>query len=596
MSKMLPPFPSPDVKSRAEIRVFELLRDDPDTENWIVLHSLALSRHVRNRYGEIDFVVLAPDWGIFCLEVKGGRLSSRDGLWNYTNRDGETTTNLKSPFLQARDGMFSLQEIVRERCEDGDRLAGLVYGYGVMFPDIEWDHADPEHESWQIYDRSFRAPVSGFIKGLARRSPDAAQGRRRPTASDIRMLKQALRPDFEYIVKPVQQITEAESALLVLTEDQYSVLDGLEGNARLVIEGGAGTGKTLLAIEAARRAASAGRKTLLLCFNRLLGRWIAENASKLPRADTIVAGNVHRIFETQFIARGSRAEEFEQRKADAMEQDDPERNRFFREDFSLYAFDAVTEGAVEPFDVLIIDEGQDLIRSEYLDVFDALLRGGLAGGRWIMFADFARQAIYADTTADEMRDELNRRGHFASYALRHNCRNTRPIALETALLSGFEAPPFLPSNVEGKSVDYQFWTSDLKQRKAIANIITRLLDDGLRPQEITILSPVRRENSCLKEPLSELPVGIVDLMEEMVTEPPSNAVLFATLHSYKGLENRAIIIIDIEHLSDEYNRQLLYVGMSRPRARLFMVISQKARVEYDAIVRKGLESSLGASR
>lgn len=594
MAKMLPPYLLPDVTSRAEQRVFELLRNDPDTVHWVVLHSLGLSKHVRNRYGEIDFVVLVPNGGIFCLEIKGGRLAATDGMWSYTNRYGETTTNHKSPFAQARDGMFSLQDIVRERLSDGDRLSRQVYGYGVLFPDIEWNHADPEHESWQVCDRSCCASISAFIKDLARNSPDAVQGRPRPTASDIRLLKQGLRPDFECIINPAHQIAEIESALLVLTEDQYAVLDGLERNDRLVIEGEAGTGKTLLAIEAARRAATAGRRTLLLCFNRLLGRWIAQSISNHPQTNQIVAGNAHRIFETHCIARGSRAGEFVQHKTEALERNESDRARFFREDFSLYAVDAIGEGVVEPFDDLIIDEGQDLIRSEYLDVFDMLLRGGLSAGRWVMFADFARQAIFADTTELKMRAELNVRGSFASFVLKHNCRNTRSIALQTALLYGFEEPPFLPSNVEGKRVDYKFWTSEVKERKAIMNVLNQLLSDGLKPSEITILSPVRRENSCLKEPISDLAVDIVDLTEDMMLSPPSNAVSFATLHSYKGLENQAIVVIGIKNLRDEHNRQLLYVGMSRARALLFMVISQEARAEYDKIVRTGLATGLDA--
>ncbi len=585
MAKMLPSYLPPDVRSSAERRIFEKFEADPDTESWVVLHSLGLSKHTRSRYGEIDFVVLAPNLGIFCLEVKGGRISCSDGQWHYTNRGNITMSSQKSPFVQARDGMFSLQEILRGKFGDHHSLLNLLYGYGVMFPDIEWQHTDPEHEPWQVFDRAYRDPISKFIKDLARFSPDLSRGRQRPTSQDIKALQQALRPDFDYIIKPSQRMSEAESELQALTEEQYTILDALGTNPRIIIEGGAGTGKTLLAIEAARRAAMAGKSTLLLCFNRLLGFWIEDQVAKFPNADAVTAGNAHRIFETQFIARGNRVEEFEMLKNEAMKSKD-EQARFFREDFPLYAFDAVTEGFIEPFDVLIIDEGQDLIFTEYLDLFDALLKGGLAGGKWSFFADFARQAIYADMTAEEMRAALAARGTSATYSLKYNCRNTKPIGVDTALLSGFEEFPFLPSKVQGAKVEYRFWKNETKQREILSEIIQGLLNDGLRPNEITILSASRREKSSLREPLPNLEIEVVNLTEETLRNPPPNAVLFATVHAYKGLENRAIVIIDIKHLSDDKDRQILYVSMSRPLSRLFMLISQQAHAEHKEIVSK----------
>lgn len=161
--------------------------------------------------------------------------------------------------------------------------------------------------------------------------------------------------------------------------------------------------------------------------------------------------------------------------------------------------------------------------------------------------------------------------------------------MDTALLSGFESLPFLPSKVKGNVVEYRFWKNETKQREILIEIINSLLQDGLHPNEITILSVSRREKSCLREPLPNLAIEIIDLTEETLRNPPSNAVLFATVHAYKGLENRAIIIIDIKQLSDDKDRQILYVSMSRPLSRLFMLISQQAYNEYKALVDKRQE-------
>lgn len=295
MAHMIPPALSDEIKSAAERRIFDLLRGDPETKDWIVLHSLGLSRHETKRYGELDFVILVPEGAIVCLEIKGGRISCRDGIWETLNRYDKPIRLKESPFQQAQSGMFALRKIIEERAEDGKRLANLAFGYGVVLPDTDWNGGGTDHESWQIFDRSFVGPISLYIKGIVANNADVAARFARPTARDVAQLRQFLRPDFESKISPIGQVERAESEQLRLTEEQYQFLDALEGNDRLVVEGAAGTGKTLLALEAARRAAAQGKRVLLLCYNRLLGQWIAHSAASFPHAERITAGSFHYI-------------------------------------------------------------------------------------------------------------------------------------------------------------------------------------------------------------------------------------------------------------------------------------------------------------
>lgn len=77
MEIMIPSDISPDVRSNAERHVFSWFKEAPDTEDWIVLHSLGITNHNKLIYGEVDFFVLVPNWGIFALEVKGGRVQKK---------------------------------------------------------------------------------------------------------------------------------------------------------------------------------------------------------------------------------------------------------------------------------------------------------------------------------------------------------------------------------------------------------------------------------------------------------------------------------------------------------------------------------------
>ena len=114
MAEMVPAYVDPSTRSPGERVVFERLRDDPATAGWIVLHSLGLADHETQVEGEVDFVVIIPDEGVLCLEVKGGSAANirRDerGLWYYSaHSKGES----RGPFKQARDGMHSLRESLR---------------------------------------------------------------------------------------------------------------------------------------------------------------------------------------------------------------------------------------------------------------------------------------------------------------------------------------------------------------------------------------------------------------------------------------------------------------------------------------------------
>lgn len=581
MARMVPPHLSTDVKSSGERRIFSLFENDPDSRDWVVLHSLGLARHIKRQYGEIDFVVLAPGEGIFCLEVKSGRVGRRDGVWTFTNRFGVVDTRTVGPFMQAREGMFSLLEAVRSRFGFDHRLAHLVYRYGVMLPDIQFDDADPEHEPWEVYDfLDRRRPISAYVKRLSRMAHKQVRNTRwyvasesRPTRKDVEQLVAFLRGDFEGAVPSTAMINDAEHELLRLTEEQYHSLDAMEDNSRCLFDGGAGTGKTLIAVEQARRELARGKRVLLLCFNRLLGVRLAEELTACAGGGSLTVTSFHRYLR-RLIERCSCAEEFRARYK-------PDDNEFYRVDYPLYALAAIQEGGVEPFDALIIDEGQDLIRTEYLDVFDALLAGGLNGGRWAIFCDLRRQAIYADLTSEAMLALLDERvSRYARFRLTVNCRNTRPIGEETARLSGFDLPPFLPANVTGPPVDYSFYSDTESERARLRQVLDRLLGEGIRPGRITILAPVRRADSCLALPLEGLASRIEEVSETALPDSRDTAVRFATVQSFKGLENSVVILVDVKSLSTEQSQALLYVGMSRARHRLYVLLSEAARKDY----------------
>jgi len=582
---MIPARIEDDEASSGERRVFGLLaEDDPETKDWTVLHSLGLARRATGPYGEIDFVVIAPGKGIVCLEVKGGRLSCEAGVWRTTDRHGNEAKLRKSPFMQARESMFALRDaIIREFGKDAPESRCPI-GCAVVFPDVTCPPRTPETDRSDAIDLDdLRKPISESVLRIARdrlRGFQPRVGDPLPTASEAKAIKGFLRPDFDLIVAKGVSVGRSEERILRLTEEQYTRLDELEANPRCLFEGAAGTGKTLLALEFARRASRDGSKVALLCYNRLLGDWLKERA-----AETDVTADTWHEIVRGFIARSSVADEF-RKEEEVLDGDDADgKARFFAETYPLHGQIAFEELGPQ-FDVLVMDEAQDLLEPHKLGVLNRAVRGGLAEGRWAFFGDFARQALYGGE-ADPDAALSARGGHFARARLTLNCRNTRPIAEATARAAGFEEAPSRPGAETGLPVERLHWKTPADLAESLTGAVERLVKDGMPIEDVTVLSPRRMENSSLAgiERISRFPLA--DVSRGMDDAP--GALKFSTIHAFKGLESPAVIVIDVDEADSVWRRSLLYVAMSRARSLLILMIPEDARDWFDRRIGAGKE-------
>ena len=580
MAKMIPPIIGKDVESSAEKLVFDLIAKDPGTKDWVVVHSLGLAETVEGKYGEIDFVVLVPDHGIFCLEVKGGNVKRENGRWVFINRHGQRTVKDRSPFLQSRTGMFTLIQELERKYSSNHPVTRLLFRYGVLFPHIEFVDYGTECKSWEVYDRRNSVqPISEWIKRLGRNSHDAVRNTRwfrdnewKPTPAHVNEIANFLRGDFELIRPLVDSVNENETLLLKLTEEQYSTLDALEDNERCLFEGGAGTGKTVLAAEFARRESKKGSRVAFFTYNKFLAQYVA---AALNEVEGVTVVNLHKWMRDTIIKSHLKDEflELERNESSTV---------FYRDTYPLFASDAITGTfGFDQFDALIIDEAQDLLSKENLQVFDDLLRGGLNGGRWAIFGDFHRQAIYADIPRDIMLGYLRERAPFFTVCrLTKNCRNTKRIAEETASISGFDVLPFVPTSILGDPVDYLYYKDETEQAQKIEAKIKTLLSGGLKPKDITILSPKHLDRSCLSTLRSRGEISITNLSDGYFSKTETEHITFSTIQAFKGLENTAVILTDIDSLSQEDINSLFYIGMSRARTQLILVMPESLKTDY----------------
>lgn len=581
MARMIPPAVDDSTVSSAERRIFDMIRLDPGTESWVVLHSLGLTRRGKKPYGEADFLLIIPGAGIIVLEVKGGRVSCSSGVWLTADRNGRTDTMKRSPFMQAREDMFEIRKRLIEHFPD-DEINNMMFGYAVVFPDVLAPPETVEFEPWEVIDRSdLLSPVSVSIHSLIRNQREKLGGlveRYLPDIALAERLRQFLRPDFERIIARSATIRESEDKILRLTDDQYDALDRLMGNSRCLIEGAAGTGKTVLAIEYARRVAAGGGNVLLLCNNRILGEWLSCQFNS--QQGRITAGRFNRIFREMVINSAYKDEYLAAENGCSATQ-------LFNDILPFYTELAISSVNVY-FDCVILDEAQDLMRPAALSIINGVLRGGLAGGRWAFFGDFTRQSVYSSDITLPQGDIASQIGSGIYYTIDYlntNCRNTRRIGRETAMLSGFDRMPYRPGMTEGLSVDYRYWESDRDQQRRLTDVIAELVRDGVEASDIVILSPYSFASSVASRVEAGEHFRVREIIPEYIGKQDKGIVGFSTIRAFKGMESPVVLLCDIQQTDSDEPQSMLYVGMSRARSHLVMLVGKS--------IQSALQSRIG---
>lgn len=255
-------------KSPAEVRLFGALKTDLSDDYTVLHHVRWLQKERKVHDGEADFLVLHPDLGALAIEVKGGLVSfdASSGIWESQDRAGETHTLSRDPVDQAKDSAYSLARHLRD-LRDWPRRWGPV-GYAVCFPDGRLRGLPPPYLGPVLIDES-HVPAA-----LQARVEDILEywreDRHAPDPRGVEIAIRALASDVAIRHPLSADVDEADREIIRLSEEQFGVLDMLAGNRRIEVSGPAGSGKTLIAAEKARRLAAAGLRVLFTCFNRPL--------------------------------------------------------------------------------------------------------------------------------------------------------------------------------------------------------------------------------------------------------------------------------------------------------------------------------------
>lgn len=523
------------VGQRAENRVLSALSSLPapwqffSTVEWRLLE-----RHGES-IGEADVVVFHPAYGLVVFEIKAGEVEIRDGVWFY----GSGLPMKQSPMAQARRNRYALLDKLRQRL--GNAANMLTVTHAVWFPEVLWKAPVPTELPSRhfLLDRNtLKAPETALLALMREAAPDGPAW----TRSQQQALKELLAPDCHFLVPLAVQVETTLSELHQATEQQMAVLRMLRSQSRLLVEGGAGTGKTLLACMLAREHAAAGKSVLLTCFNKQLAKHLADCLGDCPEIHVV---NFHELVHLMAERAG----------LPYLIVDDPaERARFFREGAAELLL-ASSELLDIRFDTLIVDEAMDFAPTWWI----ALSAWGREGYGWYCFYD-RQQAIYQHGSEWEPPFSAD------PMQLNVNLRNPQPIGEFAARIADYPLPEAFRVK-DGVPPKTLLSTDFLSMAKQLRGLLQALLDkEGIAPEQIVVLSPYRADNakSTWRTGLQQ-----VEISTEMATPSPGK-IRVGTIQGFKGLEADVVIMAGIDGKAAQHP-DWLYIGASRARAALYVL-------------------------
>ena len=533
----------------AEQLVYDELQKLPN--DYIVFHSVQWVRKNLNRnftWYENDYLIFHKDYGILLLEVKGGHCYFKDNLMHQQNTVTKEVKILEvgnDPLSQAQRGIQHFRKMIEKTAlkhEGSICIEPLIWFPSCVFDPSQSLPPNYHDVSFAVLDSTAFYSQSGIpLEQRLKAVYDGYGSQRKTTLTEqqVEWIKNLIAPDFDLIPSPSIVKTEIENAFIRLTDEQAVLLDYIEEQRYAAIQGAAGTGKTMIAQMAAERFGKAGRKVLFLCYNSFLYRYLKTEHPK----DNVDYYNVD-TFVSEFL----------QMDAGSVE------NR-------IAAYNSINIDTF-PYDDVVIDEAQDLGNDEII-FFKELCE--LKDGHLFVFYDKNQVVVYDKTDQHTSVKEAEHQilpwiaQSECRLLLSKNCRNTIEIAKTAYSVIDYDVLQKM-NNISGEQPSIVFAEKD--SLKKLGDIIQYYLRQGYQPNEIAVLT-MKSEDKSITAGTKKL--GGVSFKKE----PSGDGVLLTTARKFKGLENKVIIITDIDEVcfSDAAIKKVFYVACSRATHHLSLLVS-----------------------
>ena len=496
------------------------------SEDYYVFHSFRITdtREGIFHESETDFVILNRTKGVICLEAKAGQVRYENGCWLYGS--GIPMHN-GGPFNQASANKYKLMRYISDS-NMAFVLEKCKFFHAVWFPSVSNDRLrsmtlPSEGDKTLVLTKEALSDPEEFIDRVyALELPSRVQ----TNLSEFeckRLVREIFCPQFNVFPSASFEADLKKIVFHRLLDEQAGILDFLDEQLTAAVNGAAGTGKTMIAVEKARRHAAFGEKVLFLCFNTQLKDYLENNYAREFVSYYTIAGFACKICNTarpDYKELKSKLEDY----------------------YLLGSF---------PYKHVIIDEGQDfgseaIEETDIIQLIHDIIVDTDQGGTFYVFYD--RLQLIQAREMPKFISDLDCR-----LTLYRNCRNTENIAVTSLRPITERKPRVFDGAVKGAPAKLHFCDSVQSEHERIDVIIDELAADGYR--DIVILT-------CKTEATSVLSNSVKGGRYR-------NKYLFTTCRKFKGLEADVVVLVDVDKTTFEQDNVLLfYVGTSRARIKL----------------------------
>jgi|GEM_PF-4833549 len=501
--------------SHGEYLCAKALSKATEQESWYVLRSYHVEEHLDKHEGEVDFLLITSTC-IICIEVKGSSVRNSERGFEVWNRGSKSWEGLKeSPFTQSQQNSYSLQEEIRNLGPNSFKMPII---WCVWFPEMSDFNPGLEFADWRIgTEDDLREPVA-FFERLIERSKESFK--KTGTVKFISQPSQILNK----VVRTLRQLNNGQDEgvdwsliksrlnnnLKLLTESQYNSFRKIERNRKVLTYGGAGTGKTYLAMVEALRLLEKGQRIFFLVWS--------ENVRKMLQL----------WFNNQNAALGNlKIVSFEKSNWEGI----------------THNLNSVG------FDALLVDEFQDFYQK---DSFYELIES-FEGKVVRLFGDHVNQVIgtLEENQMDRMFERLQ---DFSQLLLDENCRNTRNLIISVKNTTGLDKnSDYLENSIQGEAPVSLPGNS----AEAILKVLKEKKEQGAEHSDLVIINLEASQLDYTNDLLAndEYPIERFDFSKE--------GIRLASVDQVKGLEFSHVVIIGVGRALNSTELRNLYIAMTR---------------------------------
>ena len=568
MAIMIPSNIDRENVSSGEIALFDLFQALPG--DYYVFHSVPWQQkqygtRARVQIGEADFLVFVPNRGLICFEVKDGDITfNREQGWVQINRRTRESRPIH-PFEQAKRSKYFFETVLKKKF--GETLP-FELCFAVWFTSVERnslpDNLPHECHHDIILTADDMTNPTRIEMGLHRILTYYNAPRLGHPKDFLQATLDALMPELQIFASPKAMLNESARIFHRMTYEQSTLLDYIEEQQIATIKGIAGTGKTILAVEKAKRLCKDG-EVLFMCFNSFLRNHLEMTYAQ----DGITFTNLDSLL-VQLSGNHLPLEQYNPGEKD---------NQILEMLINWEMYNL-------PYKHFIVDEGQDFVEDHLLAIQEIAQQ---KNGCFYVFFD-SHQFVQGQEFPEWLKNADCR------LVLSKNCRNTKEIALTSAKPVNIQERELrlLKDNIPNTSKPSITFVKDVTEAKHnLSKLIQEKVELGLSLEQIVVLTTRSTENSILKNDDFRLAPGM-----QLSLQPSPGKVFFTTIRKFKGLEAEAVILLDIgvQTFSNAAQRMAFYVGASRAKIWLDILATVKDAQELNLLAGAMCGETVAANR